>query len=434
MGGSPPASAATLASATWTASGTTTGSSVVSYTYTVMATTTSTLSKVTMTVPSGISGTPAVGTVTPAAIATGASVSIAGTTLSYTFTAASVTAGSVLSIQITGLKNTFASGSQTSTITTYNGTTAVDSGTAGFTFTGTALSGVGWSPTSTVEGASASYTYTFKPSSVLTSLITEITISIPPGTTGTPTIGSVSPSGLLSSLTGVTLSGNLLTIVGSGFTLSLGASVSIQINGLTNTYTAGNYVAEIATYTTGLLLMDSGVAAASFSAGLIIAAPASLTWSGALTGPIQSLADTAATDEQLTLNDQTATGAGWHITAAATSFTNGGYSLPDTSVLDVTGSVTNVALTTAPTATCLASAICTLPNDSSVTYPVTITSAAVSPTPQTIYDSSANTGIGPVIIGGSTAANPVGWWVNVPGDAAIGTYTSTVTVSVVSGP
>ena len=51
--GSPRASAATLPSAVWTASKTTVSTSSVAYTYTVMAATTSTLSKVTMTVPSG---------------------------------------------------------------------------------------------------------------------------------------------------------------------------------------------------------------------------------------------------------------------------------------------------------------------------------------------------------------------------------------------
>jgi hypothetical protein len=408
----------------------------VSYTYTVMAATTSTLSKVTMTVPSGTSGTPTVGTVAPTSIAAGGTVSLSGSTLTYAFTSASVTAGTVLSIQLKGLANTTLAGSQTSTITSYNGATAVDTGTASFSFTNTALTSPGWATTSTVPGASASYTYTFTPSSLLTSLVTGFTMTVPPGTTGTPTIGSVSPAGLLSFLSGVTLSGNRLTVAGSAVTLGLGAAVSIQINGLTNTYTAGSYVSEIVTYTTGLLVDDSAVApTVTFNAAITISAPAAVSWSGTLQGPNQLLLDLGTGAEQFVVNDQTGSGAGWHVTIAATSFSNGsGYSLPGTGVLAVNGSVTSPTAPAPPTASCLGSAICTLPNDSSVTYPVTITSAPTSPTPETVYDAAPNTGIGPVVIGGTAAADPVGWWLNVPGDAGIGTYNSALTISVISGP
>ena len=217
--------------------------------------------------------------------------------------------------------------------------------------------------------------------------------------------------------------------------LALASPVSIQITGLTNTYTAGPYVPEIATSEVGLLV-DSGVAPpVTFPGVLSFTAPATLAWSGTLNGRNQALADTNAADEQLVVDDQTGSGNGWNVAVTATPFTNGGgSSLPSTSVLEVTGSVTNAASLAAPTASCVASSICTLPTDSSVTYPQTITAAAQSPTPAIVYVAYPNTGIGPVTIGGSTAANPFGWWVNVPGYAASGTYTSTVTVSVGSGP
>jgi hypothetical protein len=167
---------------------------------------------------------------------------------------------------------------------------------------------------------------------------------------------------------------------------------------------------------------------------LAVTAPAGLTWNGTLTGRNQTLADTNAADQQLVLNDQTGNAAGWNISVAATNLTNGsGYSLPGAGVLEVTGSVTNAASRT-PTASCAASAICTLPTDSSVTYPQTITSAAQSPTPVVVYVAAPNTGVGPVAIGGSAAANPFGWWVSVPGYAESGAYASTITVSVGSGP
>jgi hypothetical protein len=65
---------------------------------------------------------------------------------------------------------------------------------------------------------------------------------------------------------------------------------------------------------------------------------------------------------------------------------------------------------------------------------VAITTATTSPTPATVYDVSAGSGIGPVTLGGHTASNPLGWWTNVLANARAGSYTSTVTVELVSGP
>jgi hypothetical protein len=435
--GSPRASAATpLPSAVWTASKTTVNASGVAYTYTVMTATTSTLSKVTMTVPSGPIDAPAVGTVTPASITGNKGVTLSGGTLTYTFNAVTVAAGTVLSIQITGFANPLLAGADNSTITTENGSTAVDTGVASFSFTNSALTSPTWSASSTVVGAvNTTYTYGFTPSSALSGIALTITISVPPGTSGSPAIISTSPVGLLSALNVPTLNaaGTTLTITGTAVTLALGTAVTINVGGLTNTYTAGQYVSEIVTSDLGLLI-DSGVTLpVTFAGVLALTTPATLTWSGSLTGQSQTLADTNAADEQLVLNDQTGSGGGWNISIAATNFTNGsGYSLPAAGVLEVTGSVTNAASTAAPTASCAASSICTLPTDSSVTYPQTITSAAL--TPAIVYVASLNTGIGPVTIGGSAAANPFGWWVHVPGYAQRGTYTATVTVSVGSGP
>jgi hypothetical protein len=69
-----------------------------------------------------------------------------------------------------------------------------------------------------------------------------------------------------------------------------------------------------------------------------------------------------------------------------------------------------------------------------VTYPVAITTAAATPTPVTIYEAAVGTGLGEILIGGSASANPVGWWVSIPGTAVPGTYTSTVTLAIISAP
>ena len=176
---------------------------------------------------------------------------------------------------------------------------------------------------------------------------------------------------------------------------------------------------------TGTLTLTAG--------GLTLTAPASLSWAATLNGANQSIVDVTAADQQYTVNDGTGSGAGWHVSVSATTFTNGSHTLPDTGTFVTTGSVTSISATAAPTAACAASTTCTLPNNTTA-YPVAITTAASSPAAVTIYDTAAGTGVGQIVIGGSTAANPVGWWVNVPASATAGAYTSTITMAVVSAP
>ncbi|XVQ83260.1 WxL domain-containing protein [Microbispora siamensis] len=162
---------------------------------------------------------------------------------------------------------------------------------------------------------------------------------------------------------------------------------------------------------------------------LTLAAPASLGWTGTLNGNNQSLVDTTAADQQYTVSDATGSGAGWHVTLSATQFTNGPNTLPNSGTFVTNGSTTSISSTNAPTATC--SGTCTLPTNSGITYPVAITTGAA---PATIYHAAANTGLGQVVIGGSAAPNPVGWWINIPANASAGSYTSTVTMAINSGP
>jgi hypothetical protein len=172
----------------------------------------------------------------------------------------------------------------------------------------------------------------------------------------------------------------------------------------------------------------------SLTAGaLTLTSPTSLSWVGTLAGANQSLVDTTATDQQYTVSDATGSGAGWHVTTSATTFTNGPSNFPNTGTFVTNGSTTSVTAASAPTATCGGSGSCMLPTNSTV-YPVAITTATGSPTPATIYDTAAGTGLGQIVVGGSTAANPVGWWVNVPASASAGSYTSTITMAIVSGP
>jgi hypothetical protein len=172
---------------------------------------------------------------------------------------------------------------------------------------------------------------------------------------------------------------------------------------------------------TGTLTLGAGT--------LTLTSPSSLSWTGTVTGNTQSIVDTTASDQQLTATDATGSGAGWHITTSATTFTSGGNTLPDTGTFSF-GSATSVTSISAPTASCVST--CTLPTNST-TYPVAITTA-LAPTAVTIYDTSATTGVGAILIGGSTNPNPAGWWVTVPGSTVPGTYTSTITMQIISGP
>ncbi len=97
----------------------------------------------------------------------------------------------------------------------------------------------------------------------------------------------------------------------------------------------------------------------------------------------------------------------------------------------LTGSTASVTATSVPTSSCVTS--CTPPTDTT-TYPVAITTASTSPTAVSVYSASAGSGLGAVTLGGSTAADPLGWWIKVPANARAGSYTSTVTLAVVSGP
>jgi hypothetical protein len=194
--------------------------------------------------------------------------------------------------------------------------------------------------------------------------------------------------------------------------------------GMASATACGTAIAAGTTCTlTGTLSLTAG--------SLTLTSPSSVSWSTTLTGLDQSLVDATAADQQYTANDATGSGAGWHVTIAATTFTNGSHTFPDTGTFSTNGSLSSMSSAAAPTATCTAT--CTLPTNTT-TYPVAITTAATSPTPAVVYDTSASTGLGQVVIGGSTEPAPIGWWLYVPASAYAGAYTSTVTLEIISAP
>jgi hypothetical protein len=201
--------------------------------------------------------------------------------------------------------------------------------------------------------------------------------------------------------------------------------------GLTGLTDGTTYTVTVTDTTTTGTSAPSSPATVEPVGPLTLTSPTSLTWAITGSGNNQSVVDAVPADQQLTVADNTGTGAGWHVTVSATTFTGGARTLPNPGAVAFTGSITSALASTAPTATCVGS--CTLPTDTT-TYPVAITTAASSPLIYTIYDTSAATGLGVMTIGGSSAANPIGWWLQAPASAYATSYTSTLTIQIVSGP
>ena len=193
---------------------------------------------------------------------------------------------------------------------------------------------------------------------------------------------------------------------------------------------AGAGAAQAATCTgsavlAGTTCTDTGTL--SFTAGtLTLASPTALAWTAPDNGLNQGVVDTNTAQQSYVVDDATGSGAGWNVTASATAFT----STTPAATLAAGSFTTNSSLTLqsttgAPTAACTGGNTCTLPNDSAVTYPVTIATTATK-----IYDAAAASGLGSITI------SPVGWWVAVPASALASTsgYISTVTLEVISAP
>ena len=119
----------------------------------------------------------------------------------------------------------------------------------------------------------------------------------------------------------------------------------------------------------------------------------------------------------LTTQDTRGTGAGWNETITSTQFTTG---VPNNYTL-----ATSASSLTGVTSAC-ASGTCTNPTNA-ITYPVAVPAGSGPPTAVKFFNSAANTGMGKF-----TITPTIG--VFVPQNSYAGTYTSTVTLAIVSGP
>ncbi|MDX6637611.1 MAG: hypothetical protein QOJ01_1122, partial [Solirubrobacterales bacterium] len=118
----------------------------------------------------------------------------------------------------------------------------------------------------------------------------------------------------------------------------------------------------------------------------------------------------------LTVNDTRTTGSvGWNLTITSTQFIVGAKTL-----------ATNASTVTAVTVACANGGICITPTNS-VTYPVSVPAGSTPPTAVKFRNGANATGVGTF-----TVTPTVG--VFVPQNSFAGSYKSTLTIAVVSGP
>jgi hypothetical protein len=157
-------------------------------------------------------------------------------------------------------------------------------------------------------------------------------------------------------------------------------------------------------------------ATATISAGSLgfVSTPPAVSFSDTLNGLNQAPTDAQAID----VGDATGSGSGWNLTATSTTFETAG----DTHALST--SATTIA--TSPADACDASVTCATATNA-ISYPYTLPAAGTAPTATKLFDAGANTGMG------NQTVTPT-WTLAIPANTYAGTYTSTWTLSLVSGP
>jgi len=141
--------------------------------------------------------------------------------------------------------------------------------------------------------------------------------------------------------------------------------------------------------------------------------PPNVSFTATLTGLDKTVTATQALD----VSDATGSGAGWSLTATSTTLTTGG---------GTTLATTAVTVTSAPSSACDVGATCVVATNG-VSYPYALPAAATAPAATKLFDAAANTGMGNL-----TAT--VTWSLTLPASTKVGTYTSTWTISLASGP
>lgn len=211
----------------------------------------------------------------------------------------------------------------------------------------------------------------------------------------------------------------------TGTTVTPDASTTerIDANSATNTTAVADFAQASAGATTAKTITPAAAGAwIGQTIALRDAAQATLaiatTAAPSFTANLNSGDQTKTFTVPLTLSD-TRTGAsaglGWNTTITSSQFTTGTRTLP-----------TNVSTVTATSSACANGGLCTNPT-SSITYPLAVPAGSGPPTAVKFYSAAAATGKGVFTLTPTVS-------VAVPQNSFTGTYTSTLTISVVSGP
>lgn len=154
------------------------------------------------------------------------------------------------------------------------------------------------------------------------------------------------------------------------------------------------------------------VALTPAAGSLSLTAPSSQSFSSQLSAQAQTVPYTVG----LTVDDETASASGWNLTITSTQFTTGGAS-PQT--LATTASSLTGA-TSACSGTCVSAT-------NGVSYPVAVPAAPSPPTAVKFFDAAAGTGSGPLSVTPTIS-------VSLPTTTRVGTYSSTLTFTLATGP
>ena len=346
----------TLANATWSVSNSAAGAKSVTYLYTYSTVTTANnLTSITITVPAGTAGTP-IPTIT-GFTASNASASLSGTTLTVTFNPVYVLAGTNVSISLAGMTNTATTGSYTAQVVTngaLNGGAIIllDSATVGpVAFTTNVLTVPVWSVSnSTASAKSATYYYTF--TTATTATMSSVTMSVPPGTAGTPTVTVTGlPAGTIA------LSGGVLTYtLNTPTSVAAGTAVNLTVGGITNTGVVGTYTSQLVTRSASGVIDSAPTGPVSFTAGTLASAVWSVSTSAAgATNVTYSYSFTTATAANnlsyltMTVPPGTSLSAGATVTVSAVSSAGAQITLSGAKV-SLSGTVLTVSVNSAPLA------------------------------------------------------------------------------------
>jgi hypothetical protein len=166
-----------------------------------------------------------------------------------------------------------------------------------------------------------------------------------------------------------------------------------------------------------LLSPAPALAATATSTGTVAAGTLSLSTSAAPTfsATLNGTDLTPTYTVPVTINDATGSGTGWNATITSTQFTTGTKTLATTasSITGVTSAAAAGTTTTAPT--------------NAITYPLGVPAAATAPAAVKLFNAAANTGMGQFTLTPTVA-------VGIPANTFAGSYSSTLTLSSVSGP